>query len=133
MATDNTEVKRRFEEAEHKPGGLRNELRAARKQLPASGPGMIAVLIPDRWGAEPEMVETAQLQVREFLRGTARVNAVMIIWESFTQVGQGGIWALRFMTEVNHRARTTVEGLSELARPIKKLPFANQSDLPVPF
>ena len=68
---------------------LRNKLKAARKQLPPEGPGIIFVGAPIEWamqvGAEKEIGSV----LASFLRETGRVNHVILVWEQWLELSKG--------------------------------------------
>jgi hypothetical protein len=56
-------------------------LNTARSQLPQSGPGIIAISIPEEWLLS--QYNLLEIEVRSFLRNTARVNHVLAFAESW--------------------------------------------------
>ena len=56
-----------------------NQLQTARKQLPASLPGLIVLLVPAAWTAAPLHRYSIEWSIRYWLRRTERVNAVYLL------------------------------------------------------
>ena len=58
-----------------------NILKAARRQIPASDPCLLYLHLPPAWGHDADALLNAEATARRWLRGTGRVNAVVVLLE----------------------------------------------------
>jgi len=84
------EVKSRdqLEESAFKPGLVSSTLKAARGQLPPSGPSIVFVQIPWTWGSTPEIRSVIATEANERIRSTSRINRIVVSFEEVI-LGEG--------------------------------------------
>jgi hypothetical protein len=70
------DAKCKIETTDFSENTIRNTLNKARKQLPASSPGIVFVKVPPRWIADAKNVAAMLEVARSFLRRTRRVVSV---------------------------------------------------------
>ena len=69
---------------------IKNALGQKRSQLPADAPAVIFCTVPEVWVRDGLPLDEIDICVAEFLRATRRVNAVVVCWNAFTQLSEGG-------------------------------------------
>jgi hypothetical protein len=84
------EVKAKEDSTAYTKGGLKSPLDKARKQLPPGGPGVVVLRPPYYWISNPEFLAEAEDAIGEVLRGTRRINAVLITWEQWAPYRRDG-------------------------------------------
>jgi hypothetical protein len=78
------EVKAKEEEGvsdPYKEKSMLNTLKEGRGQLPSNGPGLLFLGVPSDWVTAPEPRSALRQAVGSWLRGTGRVNAVVIMYD----------------------------------------------------
>lgn len=70
------DAKCKIEGTDFSPDTIENTLKQARKQLPASMPGIIFVKVPPRWISDANSVAAMIDVAKTFLRGTQRIVSV---------------------------------------------------------
>jgi hypothetical protein len=97
----NCEMKCKIESTELSEGTIRNALDAARKQLPAVEPGLVFLKISEPWIRNPAITQLLPTAISNFLRGTARVVAVILQWEQVhSQLGKDSISVILYKYRV---------------------------------
>jgi hypothetical protein len=84
---------------------LDNTLGKARKQLPATGPGLVFVSIPTEWTVQHGAEELVAGSIESFLQNTTRVNSVVLIWHQWMERGAGRASASLVKQYDNRRPR----------------------------
>jgi hypothetical protein len=113
-----TEVKARDDAGTYSFASLRSALASdARSQLPADGPGLIVLRIPDAWGRDPRFAAESDRLFAEVLRSTRRVNGILLLWDEWLQGESGGAARLtRFAVHENDQPRTDFPDLPRVLR-----------------
>lgn len=116
------EVKAKLDETNYGANTLTNSLRKARAQLPERGPGLIVLRIPMHWPWDERFVASVANVVDGFLRGTRRVNAVLLIWDELF-VGPDTQFAItrRFRWFPNAEPAHSLDGIEGLIAPVPVL------------
>jgi hypothetical protein len=104
------EVKAKEDTAKYSKSSLDGKIAEARRQLPASGPGMVVLRIPDSWLTDPAFIREAEGVVQSKLRNSGRLNAIILCWEQWVpSEPPGGMGcAVRFRTFVNPEPNSPV-------------------------
>lgn len=109
------EVKAKEDDTPYSDSTLRASLREARQQLPKQGPGIIVIRIPSAWVANRLFVNEAVPTFTNFLRNSARTNAVVAVWEEWTPaLPQGRTCFVKFRIIENPQPRTPVRDIDQL-------------------
>jgi hypothetical protein len=96
---------------------LDSTLKQARSQLPSSGPGIVFISIPVLWTVNSQAEPLISGTIQSFLKGTQRVNHVVVIWHRWHDAKQGRTSAIRVREYMNPSPRTP----SPLERVVKIL------------
>ncbi|MGO9976891.1 MAG: hypothetical protein ACLP01_29650 [Solirubrobacteraceae bacterium] len=109
-----TEVKAKEDDTEFTAASVRNSLSDAQSQLPAEGPGLIVLRVPDAWvgdlGIEKAMCEV----IEDRLRNSHRVNGVLVLWDEWVAGPAGGLRGTRFRMHTNPTPRREFSDLAHL-------------------
>ena len=79
-----TEVKCVTDEPAYAVSKIRNPLKKAAKQLPASGPGAIFLMLNSEWIMLSGFRGDSESVVSEILRNNTRINAIFFHWETWS-------------------------------------------------
>lgn len=113
------EVKAREDDASYRARSLKSTLNGARTQLPKEGPGLIALRVPDAWAADPQFIAEAEGVLASVLRGSRRVNAVLVLWDEWVPALPSGRACLtRFRIQQNHAPRAGFPNIGNIIRAI---------------
>lgn len=111
------EVKAKEDDAAYTATALASTLADARRQLPAAGPGVIALRIPDTWVADSAFVGQGDAEFQRALRNSRRTNAIIVLWDSWVrQFPRGMACMVHFRVYENDDPRTPASGLGSLIR-----------------
>jgi hypothetical protein len=112
------DAKAKQDEATYKKSSLRNALLSdARRQLPADGPGLLALRVPDTWVLGGDFIHEADDLFADVLRQTGRVNALLLLWDEWLPGEAGGALCItRFRVWENASPRTDFPDLPRILR-----------------
>jgi hypothetical protein len=85
------EVTAKEDDPAYTPTALASTLADARGQLPRTGPGVIALRIPDAWVANARFVGYGDAEFQRALRNSRRTNAILVLWDSWVREPPTGI------------------------------------------
>lgn len=102
------ETKAKDEATAYSMGSLASTVNKARAQLPADGPGIVMMAVPDRWPEHPNFREDCETLAQELFRRSERVNALFFMWDQWVPVQPEGMACLRLFRRFEHpNPRTT--------------------------
>lgn len=101
---------------------LQNALKKARAQLPRGGPSIIFVLIPVEWTFNEKVEEIIKDTINSFLKGTTRVNNVIIMWQQWLHLPIGRASCYKFRSYENLKPSVPL-GWSQIVRVIENPVF----------
>jgi hypothetical protein len=112
-----TEVKAKEDQTPYKPSSLESTLGNARSQLPSAGPGLIVLRIPDAWAVDPNFVAEADDVFQGVIRGSRRINAILVLWDEWLRGSPRGAACLtRFRVYENPAPRADFADLPRVLR-----------------
>jgi len=90
---------------------LRNALKKARTQLPASGPNVIFISIPAEWTTQANAESKITSCIQTFFHNSARVNYVVLMWHGWLQLAErmASLTFIRQYDNPNARAPVALE------------------------
>lgn len=108
------EAKAKDDNLTYSDSTLASTLKRARGQLPASGPGVIVLRIPDAWPFAASFREGAEKVITRAFSSSGRVNAVVVVWDEWAEMTPDGMACLqRFRILKNPTPRTHLAGLDQ--------------------
>lgn len=106
------EVKTR-EDGPYSERALARTLEKARPQLPSDGLGVVFLKVPHPWLDRGDYRRTHRDVVNHYLRGTSRVHAVVLVWDSWKPktFGSGWNWTRRWQKFLSPAADPIIQHL----------------------
>lgn len=102
-----------------KSKSMLRSLEDARAQLPPNGPGLVFVYVPSDWASNPQASEQMGHAVSSWLRKTARVNAVALMYDQRVPGSSGEmLFLVTHRLIPNPRPRTVMRNVLALFEPV---------------
>jgi hypothetical protein len=97
---------------------LTNTLNQKRKQLPDDAPAALYLHVPADWMHAPNTYDVLNAAIVPFVRGSARLNVIVFVWEFITPFLDGGFTNMIMRPCFSNGARHPFSALDCLAGPI---------------
>lgn len=96
------ETKAKDDDTLYSRSTLISTLKSARKQLPAEGPGVVMLAVPDSWRTDHRLQVDIDGVVGELFRNSERVNAVFVMWDKWVPMQPQGMACIRRFRRFEH-------------------------------
>jgi len=113
------EVKTKQDVTSYTRATLDRSIKAARAQLPSTGPGLVFVQVPTTWVSAPAFQSEIEDLLAYHFRNGRRTNGIIILWDEWIPQANGGMAYLRrFNIRENPNPKVQVPGLQSLLQPV---------------